>query len=241
MKPRSHKQESVLIVYDADHVQHPGEHLFDAGYWEEQGGLAGEAVGRGSAYFLQTPFGDAVLREYLRGGVPGRFNRDRYLFTGWERSRPVAEFRILADLSAAGLPVPQPLAAITQRHGPVYTGSLLTRRIMDSLPVADLAARRSDEPGFWKAIGASVRRFHDHGVVHADLNARNILVDMEDRVYLIDFDRARLEPGQAAAYARNMKRLRRSFEKIWPEPLRARLDPCWDELINAYENPEGES
>ncbi|MEE4216661.1 MAG: 3-deoxy-D-manno-octulosonic acid kinase [Xanthomonadales bacterium] len=238
MKPRSHKQDSVLIVYDADLVQHPGAHLFDAAYWEQKGALAGAAVGRGSAYFLGTPFGEAVLREYLRGGVPGRFNRDRYLFTGWQRSRPVAEFGILAELSAAGLPVPQPLAAITQRHGPFYTGSLLTHRIMDSLPVADLVAGRSDAPGFWKAIGACVRRFHEHGVIHADLNARNILVDAQERVYLIDFDRARIEPGQTAACSRNMKRLRRSFEKVWPVPLRDRLDPCWDQLWRAYENPE---
>lgn len=241
MKPRSHKQDSVLIVYDADLVQHPGAHLFDAAYWEQQGALAGEAVGRGSAYFLETPFGAAVLREYLRGGVPGRFNRDRYLFTGWQRSRPHAEFSILAELSAAGLPVPQPLAAITQRRGLFYTGSLLTRRIMDSLPVADLAARRSDEPAFWQAIGACVRRFHEHGLIHADLNARNILVDVQDRVYLIDFDRARIEPGQTAACSRNMQRLRRSFEKVWPQPLRDRLNPCWDELLSAYEKPEGAS
>ena len=234
MKPLAQKQDSVLIVYDADLVQHPGRHLFDAGYWEEQGGLAGEAIGRGSAYFLETPFGEAVVGEYLRGGLPGRFNRDRYLFTGWERSRPVAEFRILTELSTMGLPVPFPLAAYTQRRGLLYTGSLLTRRIMNSLPLADLIAGNSDNPAFWQRTGACIRRFHDHGVIHADLNARNILIDLENRVYLIDFDRARIEPGQQTAYARNLDRLHRSFEKLWPEAVRDRLLPCWDDLLGGY-------
>jgi 3-deoxy-D-manno-octulosonic acid kinase len=28
----------------------------------------------------------------------------------------------------------------------------------------------------WRATGACIRRFHEEGVVHADLNARNILI-----------------------------------------------------------------
>ena len=231
-------QDSLSIVYDADLLQHPRAELFDPAYWQAQGGLAGEAVGRGSALFLETPFGDAVLREYLRGGLPGRFIRDRYLFTGWERARPAAEFRVLAELSEAGLPVPVPIAAMTRRHGLYYGGSLMTRRIMDALPVADLMAVRSDRPEFWARTGACIRRFHDHGVAHADLNARNILVDMADRVYLIDFDRARLGVKSRSAFEQNMNRLRRSFEKLWPEAVRGALDGCWDALASGYRGEE---
>ncbi len=138
MKPRTHKENSRLIVYDADRVSHPGAALFDPAHWQAQGGLAGEAVGRGSALFLETPYGQAVLREYLRGGLPGRFIRNRYLFTGWQRSRPVREFDVLVRLHAAGLPAPVPIAAQTLRHGLFYTGSLLTRRIESALPLADI-------------------------------------------------------------------------------------------------------
>lgn len=234
MKPRAQKHNNCLIVYDADRLHDPDVQLFDAAYWQRQGGLAGEAVGRGSALFLETPFGNAVLRKYLRGGLPGRFIRDRYLFTGWDSSRPAREFRVLVELHQAGLPVPLPLAALTRRHGFLYTGSLLTKRIEEALPLADIMVVRSDDAGFWAAIGACIRRFHDHGVVHADLNARNILIDAEDRVFLIDFDRARIAPGQAGAYARNLQRLRRSFDKLWPDPSRDRLDVCWQWLVDAY-------
>jgi 3-deoxy-D-manno-octulosonic acid kinase len=91
VKARSHKQGSLVIVYDADRVQQPGPELFDPGYWQRVGAVAGQAPGRGSALLLDTPFGAAVLRQYLRGGWPARISRDRYVFTGYERSRPVAE------------------------------------------------------------------------------------------------------------------------------------------------------
>ena len=128
---------------------------------------------------------------------------------------------------------------MTVRSGPFYTGFLMTRRIPDSLPLADIMVKRSRDLGFWGNIGRCIRQFHDHGVVHADLNARNILVDYKDRVYLIDFDRARIAGGSPPAFAGNMKRLRRSLDKLWPEPLESQLDACWEALEAAYENGGG--
>ena len=116
MERRSITKDSSLIVYDADRLVEPDCRLFDPEYWQEQGGLAGEAIGRGSAWFLDTPFGSAVLREYLRGGLVARISRDRYFFTGWEKTRPVAEFRILEQLSGEGLPVPEPIAGLVRRR-----------------------------------------------------------------------------------------------------------------------------
>ena len=238
MNPHSHKQDSVLIVYDADRLPHPDERFFDAAYWAREGALAGEAVGRGSALFLDTPFGEAVLRRYLRGGLPGRFVRESYLFTGWDRTRPAAEFGMLVDLHRAGLPVPEPIAAIACRRGPFYTGSLLTVRITDALPLADRIVAKERAPRFWTSVGACIRRFHDHGLVHADLNARNILVGPGERLHLIDFDRARIAQGRTAAFSRNLARLRRSFEKLWPQAVHERLDPCWRRLIEGYDRGE---
>ena len=42
------------------------------------------------------------------------------------------------------------------------------------------------------AFGTEPDRF---GLIHADLNARNILVDAEGSIFLIDFDRARIRRG----------------------------------------------
>jgi 3-deoxy-D-manno-octulosonic acid kinase len=229
------RQGSLLIVYDAEAIQHPGPTLFDPAHWQARGAVAGQAEGRGSAWLLDTPFGPAVLRRYLRGGAVARVSHDRYLFTGWQRSRPIAEFHALERLHSAGLPVPAPLAACVKRRGLRYTGSLLTRRIPDAMPLADLLAGDDPASPLWARVGACVRRFHEAGLVHADLNARNILVGAGETVYLIDFDRARIRPGAEDGFRRNLARLRRSLEKLWPPALPAeRLDACWRELERGY-------
>jgi len=237
VKARTHKQDSLAIVYDADRIQQPGLHLFDPQHWEEQGALVGEAQGRGSALFLETDFAPAVLRRYLRGGWAARFSRDRYLFTGYDSSRSLAEFRILKKLLDAGLPVPQPLAAMCRRRGLFYTGWLLTRRITNADPLADLISDRAGDPALWQGTGRCIRKFHDFGLVHADLNARNILVDQNDRIYLIDLDRARIVKNSTAAFDANLKRLKRSLVKLWPATVQGELENCWDQLQAGYRNP----
>jgi len=235
VKSDSYKQDSLFIVYDAGRLEQPGAELFDPDWWRARGAVTGEAAGRGSAWFIDAPFGAAVLRRYLRGGLPGRFIRDRYLFTGWRRSRPVAEFRILETLAAAGLPAPAPLAAAVQRHGLTWSGSLLTRLIPSTRTFADLLVEHSDDHPLWQRIGACIRRFHDAGVVHADLNARNILVDADGAVFLVDFDRAHVRPGARRRFRRNLARLRRSLEKLWPDSLGAQaLDEGWRALERGY-------
>jgi len=235
VKIRSYKQDSTAIVYDADRIHQPDPQLFDPDYWQGRGCVVGRAVGRGSALLLETPFGPAVLRQYLRGGWPARFSRERYLFTGLERSRPLAEFNMLASLATRDLPAPAPLAALCQRQGLFYRGWLLMERILHVQALADLIRERSNSPALWRGVGATIARFHLAGVVHADLNARNILVGRDDAVHLVDFDRARFAGSNAAACRANLQRLRRSLEKVWPEAERARLEPCWAELQRGYQ------
>jgi 3-deoxy-D-manno-octulosonic acid kinase len=234
VKIRSQKQESQLIVYDADRVQEPRPVLFDPAYWKREGRLAGHAVGRGSALLLDTEFGPAVLRQYLRGGWPAHISRDRYLFTGFGRSRPMNEFRMLATLSDMGLPVPRPLAALCRRQGMLYRGWLLMDRILQAQTLADVLAGQSQSSVLWRGTGETIARFHRAGVVHADLNARNILVAEDDVIHLVDFDRARFAADGSAAFRANLKRLRRSLEKLWPPAAHDRLAACWAELLGGY-------
>jgi 3-deoxy-D-manno-octulosonic acid kinase len=239
VKARSQKQDSLTIVYDADRIPQPDPELFDPAYWRGRGALAGEAAGRGSALLLQTAFGPAVLRQYLRGGWPARFSRDCYLFLGYARSRPLAEFGVLAELVQAGLPVPAPLAALCARRGLCYRGSLLMARIPDVSPLADLLAARGEDAVLWRRCGETIRRFHAAGVVHADLNARNLLVGPGHAIHLVDFDRARIREGDVTGFRRNLARLKRSLEKLWPPAGRGRLEPCWRWLLDGYGSGHG--
>ena len=239
MKLSTHKQDSRVIVYDADLIQQPGAHLFVAETWERSGSVVGQAPGRSSALFLETGFGPAVLRHYLRGGWAAYLSRDRYVYTGLERSRPIAEFHMLDRLHKAGLPVPRPLAAQRAREGLFYSGDLMTRRLPDVVPLADLPDTRHNDPAMWTATGACIRHFHDHGLVHADLNARNILVGSESTVYLIDFDRAQIRHGAKNLFEGNLKRLQRSLRKFLGP---GQLEQGWQYLRRGYkEGPSGQS
>ena len=231
MKPSTYKKNSRIIVYDADLIQQPGAHLFVAEAWESSGSVVGQAPGRSSALFLETGFGPAVLRHYFRGGWAAHLSRDRYVYTGLERSRPIAEFHMLARLYKMGLPVPQPLAAQCLREGLFYSGDLMTRRLLDVIPLADLPDILQNDPAMWIATGACIRRFHDHGLVHADLNARNILVGSKNTVYLIDFDRAQIRPGARNLFEANLKRLQRSLRKILGP---GQLEQDWKYLQRGY-------
>lgn len=233
-----HKEKTLAIAYDASIVKAPVAAYFNVEYWQERQAMTGEAQGRGSAWFVDAPFGPVVLRHYLRGGWAAKISRMSYLFTTVPRSRPFREFHILAALYEKGLPVPKPVAALCEFHGPVATGAILTSRIPDARTLADeIAIPGMDtdaETALWARVGGCIRRFHEAGAWHADLNARNILLDAAANVFLIDFDRARLAPGKKVNGKSNLKRLRRSLEKLWPSQRLAGLEPAWQQLETGY-------
>lgn len=87
---------------------------FESAFWEKQQRITGSAKGRGTTYFLDTKdlFGvNTALRHYYRGGLWGKFNKDRYRFQSFTETRSVAEFQLLNQLHQAGVAVPKPIAA----------------------------------------------------------------------------------------------------------------------------------
>lgn len=227
-----------VIVYDADCISQPDKDWFDPVFWQQNGAIVGTAPGRGSSLLLETPIGPAVLRTYLRGGWAARLSRDRYLFTGYRNARPLAEVQILAQLLAMGLPVPQPLAGQCLRHGLGYSGALLTRRINPAMPLAEGLSDMAAGSAAWPMIGQCIRRFHDAGVVHPDLNARNILLGAQGGragdVYVIDFDGAYVHAAPRRRFRSNLGRLHRSLQKLWPAADANQLQSRWRELMAGY-------
>lgn len=180
------------------------------GWWGEKARLVSTG-GRGSAWFVQTEQGDMVLRQYRRGGLIARLSERRYVFTGWQRTRSFREYQLLRQLYDQGLPVPEPVAACATRYGFCYEAAILIRRIPDAVPLPE-ADNLADET-LWRRVGHTIRRFHDAGLDHVDLNCDNILV-AGNEVYLIDFDRCRLSGGPVGQQARNnLQRFRRSLDK----------------------------
>ena len=225
--------------------------VFDERALARRAALAGAPPpARGDVHFFSLEGHELVLRHCRRGGLARRLAARRHLWTGLERTRVVAEFELLRSLAAEGLPVPPPFACAVTRHGPLWSGSLVTRR----LPGRSLAERLGAtagvpagadpqaglEPPLWEAIGRCIARFHRAGVRHARLDAHHVVLDGEE-VWLIGFDRARRRrPGPGAARWRrvDVRRLHRSLVGLATEGGRdfdvagfAALERAWRDAL----------
>lgn len=203
---------------------------------EMSAGDAGNAVsgGRGGVRVFDSAIGPLIRRDYLRGGLPRFISRDRYVWTGAERTRAFAEFRLLQTLRHRGLRVPQPVAARYRRQGPAYRASLLMHFIPQTRSLADVLAAGSD-PDFCLPIAfQAIAALHRCDVWHADLNATNVLVDDSSQVWLIDFDRARPGVADTARLSGNLERLRRSLRKLLPSEAFGRVESAWPGAMRRY-------
>lgn len=227
-----------LVVAEAFHG------VTEAWFYPEYWGDSAEPVssgGRGGAWFIRQDANNLVLRHYRRGGLMSRIAKITYFFTGFERARSVAEHRLLERLYAAGLPVPEPVAAIVwRRRWFWYQAAILIKRIPGAVTFADCESITHEH--LWRKLGRVIRQFHDHGLDHVDLNCDNILVAGE-RIYLIDFDRCRLvTPSDRRPDSpwrqKNLSRLRRSVEKRCVHLSDRERQANWDVLLHAYEYEE---
>lgn len=164
------------ILFDPTRVAVPGGLLFDPAHWQSQGVLTEQTAGRGSIQFIDAEDRRWVLRRYLRGGMAARVARDRYLWSGEERTRSFREIRLLAALRERGLPVPLPIAARYQRRYLTYGAELITERLPGARSLSEMLVEGRMDDARWAAIGRCLRHFHDAGVQHADLNAHNIML-----------------------------------------------------------------
>ncbi len=222
------------MLYDASRARNLKPVWFDPEFWRKRGAVEGEARGRGSTVFVVAGPLRMALRRYRRGGLVARVARDRYLYLGAERTRPIREWCLTYSLHRQGLPVPAPVAARFRREGAWYTGEMLTERIRDSRTLAEMVAAAELSLSEWIAVGRCIRRFHDAGVCHADLNAHNVLIDATGKVWLIDFDRGSLRSPGLWRDA-NLVRLRRSLLKVADRLPAGRFSETdWQSLLAGY-------
>lgn len=187
-------------------------HFFDPEWHRSQGQLHGKAKGRGNVHFVQVVGYNLVLRPFRRGGLIGKINTDTFLRTGAAHSRSYLEYTLLDWMHRQGLPVPTPVAARYLPRGLLYSADLVTRQIAGASTLADRLALKALPYDVWSGIGRVVRQMHDLGVHHSDLNCRNILLDAQDKVWLIDFDKC-WRRSKGAWQSGNLARLQRSLDK----------------------------
>jgi 3-deoxy-D-manno-octulosonic acid kinase len=230
---------SGAMLYDASRAINFASSWFDPAYWQSRGEIEGTARGRGTTHFFRTIGRNFVLRHYHRGGLIAGLSKDKYIWRGEDNTRPFSEGQLTYRLHRAGLPVPAPIAARYVHDGLTYTGDLITERLPTVGSLAECLRKGALSITTWILIGRCVRRFHDLGVCHADLNAHNILLS-EETVYLIDFDRCQLRRG-GLWRDQNLVRLRRSLEKVTYGLPRDRFGEAdWHGLLDGYRQFSGE-
>ena len=211
---------------------------FDPEHW---GGQAATITtgGRGSAWVLDGSFGRAVLRHFRRGGFAAKFSADRFIWRGEHHVRSLQEFKMLQGMLALKLPVPIPLAAAYWRDGLFYRAAILLRFIESK---SDFLAAVHSNPYYapWELLGQTLAQFHKHRCHHADLNANNILLGKDDRLYLIDWDKAQIEPQLGGWVNTVIARLERSLLKyrgpVNPDSIRdgiARLKRAHEQTLRS--------
>jgi 3-deoxy-D-manno-octulosonic acid kinase len=138
----------------------------------------------------------------------------------------LGELRVGMHAIQCSVPTAQPVAVRIERLcGPLFSAHFISRRIPDALNLLDFCRQTDGQPiarpaerfALARAIAGAVARMHDAGILHADLNLKNILVRTvgpQAEAFVIDFDKSRLLPSvPLSGRVANLRRLARSTLK----------------------------
>lgn len=158
--------------------------------------------------------GPVLVRALTRGGLLGKLVKR----LSWDPARAENELVVSATAARRGAVVPEVVAAVTRGVAGGYEHGLASRELVGARDlVAILRQERGSARGrALRAAGEAIRRLHEAGVDHVDLNLKNVLIDGEGRGVVIDLDRCRMGAGPLGEGARraNLLRLYRSWIKL---------------------------
>lgn len=232
MTKRIERMGESVIVYDDELASQIEEAWFEPSSWPDAASVS--TGGRGRTLFVTHNRQDWVIRHYYRGGMIRRFLDDEYLWLGENRTRSFREWNLLRHLVGIQLPVPRPVAARFIRRGLIYTADLITERIPDVHALSRRLMNGELTPSIWQETGMLIARFHAARIDHADLNAHNIQINSKNDLFLLDFDRGRVRSGPGTWTDSNLKRLRRSLQKVSANSGTRFSDQEWAWLVNGY-------
>jgi 3-deoxy-D-manno-octulosonic acid kinase len=182
--------------------------------FKEPARVAGSVLGGRASVVKHTLDGidPLVIKFYRRGGLISHFNKDTYLRLGKVRCRQ--EFEILDMVRSIGVRAPQPVA-YAYKGTLRYQCWLVTEEIQQHQTLAELSLIDSGwaEVLLDKVI-EEVSKLVRHNIYHVDLHPGNIIVDSDQNVFLIDFDKAHISKlNQKALRKRYFGRWRRAVIK----------------------------
>ena len=230
------KTATGAILYDKAIINQISEAHFQPRGWPHAEALTGplRSAGRGNTMYVGNVPRQFVLRHYMRGGLLGKIVKDRFIFSGPDKTRSFLEWRMLDKLSSNNFNVPRPAAARYCQHGTFYTADIITVRIPEVVALSQYIAENNPGADFWQSVGAAIHEFHAAGAYHADMNAYNLQIDSTGTLWMLDFDKGSLR-SRGTWQQETLGRLHRSLRKI------VNLDPSlnfraanWEQLLEGY-------
>jgi len=152
---------------------------------------SGPRRGRGAAPSVTvTPDLSIVLRRYRHGGLLGKLTGS--LFLG--PARALTELKVTTRAERAGAPVPHVACLVLWPVvGPFWSAVIGTREERRATQLLTALRDPGDRPAcrsLARSVGDAIRRLHDAGVEHQDLQLRNVLVRDDGAIVIIDLDGA---------------------------------------------------
>jgi 3-deoxy-D-manno-octulosonic acid kinase len=198
-------------------------------------------AGRSAVYlFRETDGVNWVVRHLTHGGLLGRFTGDR--FARSDLPRPFNELIVAHSLRECGVATPLVVAACVFDSRFCYRGEIVREEVAGARDLAEILYGRPEGektrlPAM-AAAGALVGQFHRAGLIHTDLNLKNILINATDghmRAHIIDLEKSRLSSHLGTRNRNSMLvRMRRSASRFEERGNRALLSSDWKAFDDEY-------
>lgn len=216
--------------------------------WASAADGAERMSGRGAVYSVPAPAPGPdgrerwAVRHYHRGGALASRLGDRYLRT--KRTRPAKELWASVEARSRGVDTPAVIAGAVYRAGAFYRADLVTELIPNAVDLAEVVFGSDSTHDSRRALAAAGRLMRDlerARVLHADLNAKNVLlVSKGDEVeaHVLDLDRCAILSLDAPPPGGSMRRrLERSLRKLGRRNRQPLSESQWQALAEGLETP----
>jgi 3-deoxy-D-manno-octulosonic acid kinase len=150
--------------------------------------------------------GPVIIKHYRRGGLLSHFVKSTYL--KWGKTRCQVEYSQLKNARHSGINVPEPIACAYKGHL-FYQAWLIIREIPNQQSLARLSLLDAERTASaQKKLLEQINLLLDNHIYHTDLHPGNVLVDSENRIFIIDFDKAHY-------YMKSRTNLQRKYIQRW--------------------------
>ncbi|MDX2440562.1 MAG: lipopolysaccharide kinase InaA family protein [Desulfobacterales bacterium] len=155
--------------------------------------------------------GSVAVKYYHRGGFVRHLIKKRYL--KWGKTRSQKEYELLQKVRSLGINAPEPIA-FAYRGCLFYQGWLVTKEIKQHQTLAKLSLLNEKRTRFVMGnVMEQISALIKYNILHVDLHPGNVIIDNQDRIYILDFDKGDIFLG-------NKKTLKNRYIRRWDRAVK---------------------